>query len=328
MGMDQMWHSLRSLLEETWQHATRRDACVAFLFLFALAACSVFSLKNDPLFLDYKVLWYSVILILYFTAIAPPVARLAAERHRHVLQVVLWGLISLTVTLVAFYLFFFALAETKDQQEQWERVLNLPPVIAGAVAAAIGWYAAHQFAAKNHRTNNSFQLVMQTRCNTEFVKHARKFLIAYPSSSSIPMQDSKYFDPSARSRLEEMKRKQKAEQLTEAETTELKQFAEEKLEGIEGARYLLNFYEFMSFGIYAGDLDEELLYETISPAVVKIYEQSTALRAVLNGPDGDVLAFQHLERLVSGYERKSHSGTEKVLGWRARLAQERVSFAQ
>ena len=322
-----MWQPLKGLLETTWKLSSVPSRTFGIIFL-ALAILSVcLNLMNDVLLTEHRVLWLIILTILYFSAVVPPVATMTKHRHRHVLYVVLWGLISLAFFLVVFYLFFFALAQTSEQQRQWDRILNLPPIFAAAIAAAIGWYAVHQFSAQNNRTNNSFSLVMQTRCNTEFVTQARYFSSAFPPPIVLDQTYKPYFPAGMRGRLEYLK-KIDASKLTPSEASELQGIDEQIVLGMYAARYLLNFYEFMAYAIYAGDLDEGLLYESISPAVVGLFDRVKALRDYINvGANGDKLAFQHVQRLVEGYVKDEGDVKTTVDGWRRRLDMERAALS-
>jgi hypothetical protein len=321
-----MWQPLKGLLETTWKLGSVQARTAGITFLALAVVAVTFNAINDVLLTEHRVLWLSILTLLYFLAVVPPVANMTKYRHKHVLYVVLWGLISLAFVLVVSYLFFFAIAQTDAQQKQWDRILNLPPILAAAIAAAIGWYAAHQFSAQSNRTNSSFSLVMQTRCNDEFVMQARCFSSAFPPPIVLDQSHQRYFSVDLRGRLDYLKRID-ASNLTPAEASELQSINEQVVLGMYAARYLLNFYEFMAYAIYAGDLDEDLLYETISPAVVGLFDRVKALRDYINvGATGDKLAFQHVQHLVEGYVRDEGGVKTTVDGWRRRLDKERAAL--
>lgn len=318
-----MWKVLVGLVETTWKFSSRKDCAMAAGFGLGLFLVSWAYMRGDPVVIDYKATWYSIVVILYFGALVPPLARMIKERHTYVLFVAMWGLISLAVFLTWFYLMFFALAPTDATGiTRWERILNLPPVIAAAVGAGIGWYVHYQMNAKLHRTANSFSLAMQTRTNSEFVARVKALKATYPD---LTPKEPKYFSKDSRQALEA--RRLALKYSASITLDEQKDFAtdEMKVEGIDSVRYLLNFYEFMAFAIRAGDLDESLLYETISPAVVGIYDGSKAYREAVNGRSEDALAFQHLHDLVSGYEDSVDGKSIRVSGWRERLELEKAA---
>src|ERR1700722_19830304 len=132
-----MGSGIKRLLGITWDYATPTDrACgMAVIFIGLLAA--IFWFKQDSALLDYKAIWCVVATLLYFIAIVPPVKRMAGRQHILLLYVAVWGIISLIVGLVSFYATYFSLVE---DTAQWDKILNLPPVFAAVMGAAIGWY--------------------------------------------------------------------------------------------------------------------------------------------------------------------------------------------
>jgi len=66
----------------------------------------------------------------------------------------------------------------------------------------------------------------------------------------------------------------------------------------------LNYYEFMAVAIELGDLEESIVYETMSPHVVGLYNRAYACIEYVRGRDGgEPLAFEHLEILVGRWEK-------------------------
>lgn len=320
-----MWQGLNGLLETTWKLSNKTERALGIAFLFFAFLSIWFSAIDEKIFTEHRIAWLIILLVTYLAAVIPPVTKMTRFQHKYVLYVVLWGLVSLTFVLVIFYLAYFALANTELEQRRWERVLNLPPVIVAAVAAAIGWYAAQQYSLKNNRTNNSFSLVMEMRCNAEFMKCTHAIAVSLPPSVSLTAEHAIYFPSQARNRFEYLKAKGLANKLNETEIAEFGRYDEQMLLGIEAAKYFLNFYEFMAYGIYVGDLDEDLLYETVSPAVVSLHRRVEAFRDYLTGPKGDKLALEQLHRLVEGYEKDEQGRRTQVLGWAQRLDIERAS---
>lgn len=321
-----MWHSLKGLLSTTWNLSSKFACTMGIAFVVLVLLGIALSAAGDAILSAHWVAYLIVVTVTYFLAVIPPVTKMATLRHKYVPYVVLWGLFSLVFFLAAFYLIYYALVTTPEGLARWDRVLNLPPVLFAAIAAAIGWYAATQYSAKNNRTNNAFSLVMQTRCNTEFMKRAVDLSKNWPPTTQMTNAHQPCFPINARHRFEELKRVGAERPLSATETTEFAAYDEQMLTGIEAAKYLLNFYEFMAYGIYAGDLDEDLLYETISPAVVFLFDRTLPLRTFLNGPDGDKLAFQHLSSLVDGYQKTENGRDITIIGWSNRLELERITY--
>jgi hypothetical protein len=250
---------------------------------------------------------------------------MADRRDELLLYVAIWGIISLTAFIIAFYVVFFvATGASSATETSWDRVLNFPPVIAAVVGAGLGWYVHQQLSAKFHRTGNSFALVIQMRTSSEFISHTKKLAAVYSIFDPFPSTDCEYaLRNNKRVELDQLRRTISAHPEKHDATAKLKCLNElAKIEAIEGLKYLLNFYEFMAFAIQAADLDETLLYETISPHVVGWYNQTKVLREALSERPGDKLAFQHLERLVKGYKETAARKVIDFDGWEKRLAHE------
>lgn len=323
-----MFSGIQGLLETTWKYATRVDCAFGFFLIIALVLATVFGIEHHPILLDHLVAWCVGTVAIYFIAIIPPVKRMAARRHELVTYVAVWGIVSLTVFVVAFYFVYFAVTDGKEPDgATWDRLLNFPPVIAAVVGAAIGWYVHQQMQAKFHRTTNSFNLVMQTRTNSEFINHFRKFASVYPSTREVPPEHSPYFLPSKRGEIDEIGEKVEHDGASITKEQALEYWTGLRyVEAIEGLKYLLNFYEFLALGIKLGDLDDSLLYETISPSVVGLYERSKAYRMDVRKRASDKLAFQHLECLVCGYTEAIGRRTVNIEGWAKRLEREKADL--
>jgi hypothetical protein len=318
-----MGSGLLRILEITWKFAKPFDRLIG-ITLVALTALAVFLvIKHDSIISGYGAIFWAAGIILYFTAIVPPVKRMVDRHHEYVFHVALWGIASLLLVLFAFYAIYFIVV---DDQTHWERILNLPPVFAAVFGAAIGWYVHQQLSAKNHRTNNSFNLVIQTRTSAEFLKQTRNLYSAYPPTG-FNSNDTDYFDTMKRVAVYQKGRNLEAkEKPTEDEKlAHLNELS--KMDAVEGLMYLLNFYEFMAFGIQAGDLDENLLYETLSPSVVVWYSRARPFIDFLHSKNDNKLAYQHLDKLVEGYSRKVGDKDEVVDGWRKRLEIEKANLS-
>jgi Domain of unknown function (DUF4760) len=318
-GADKMSSGIKNLLAVTWRYATPWDRLWGIGVIFLVLLGSIFWLKQDPLLLNYRAVWCIAITLLYFAAIVPPVKRMARRKHELLVYVAVWGIISLILWLASFYATFFFLVVNTDK---WDKILNLPPVFAAIIGAGIGWYVHQELSAKFHRTSNSFNLVMQTRTSAEFIRYTRDLYAYYSKCETLPDEVVKCDLPAKRIELGQRKRELEAnpqeEMFSQKKLAYLNDLA--MLEAIEGLRYLLNFYEFMSFAIHAGDLDENLLYETVSPSVVRWYNRSKDYQShVTTNDQGNKLAYQHLTKLVEGYTTMVGSKVTEIPGWERRL---------
>jgi len=235
---------------------------------------------------------------------------------RSVWSVVRASLALLLVTLASFYSSYYLISASMGPgaAELSDRYLNFPPAIAALWTAGMGWYIHFQATSKNHRTNNSFNLIMQTRTSSEFLKKAHAVQMVYPFGSKIGPEDVDYFSSGAMLQLQ----RQGLASLTveEGGATLETLLREEKVNAIEGVKYLLNYYEFMAVGIEANDLEESMLYNTISTTVCSMRERAEVYVSHLR-ENGQPLCFTTLDRLVKRWNERLED--EKHAQAKARL---------
>lgn len=224
------------------------------------------------------------------------VYRAAFAGVKHLLTVCVWSaVIVLSAIFCAYYVFF----TWPGSSDQYERVLNVLPVLTAVWAAGLGWFVHFQLTSKAHRTKNSFDLLMQSRTNPEFRKHADVVTKHFPPGTTIPDEYRAYYHSNSRKLMSE--RIQQGQQVPDIEV--------ERVSAISSLKYVLNYYEFMAVGIKKGDLDPDLLYESVSVLVINTYKRALPLIDYLTrepslGGAGEVLAFCHLRTLVSQWEVK------------------------
>lgn len=242
--------------------------------------------------------------LLALTAGGRIILNLAEGGHKNVLPVVVVGTI-LLVLFVACLSYSFFHFTTTEQITRLDRVLNIIPVTAAVFAAALGWYVHYQYSSKAQRTNNAFSIVMEMRRSPEFIKRWELVGLHFPKDVMVSEEYQPYFHPDSRRRLEKEKAEINKEAAdAEAKLEELKKKLE-KVEAIEALRFILNYFEFMAAGIELKELDEDMLYETISVVVVRIYERSSLfLKFYADPKTKEVLAFQHLSALVKSWSDK------------------------
>jgi hypothetical protein len=320
-----MWSGIRNILEKTWKYATPFDRMIGITLVTIIIVAIFLGIKGDDLFIDHRATWIVICLILYAVALIPPVKRMTDQRHELVFYVASWGLVSLVVWLVAFYVLFFILIPDQTARNQWDRVLNVPPILGALFGATIGWYVHQQLNAKLHRTSNSFALIMQTRTNTEFLKYTRSLYAVYPPPDEFPAEDLMFLKAHKRAELDKFTLEIQIG--AEIDPQKKRSYLHElsKVEAIEGLKYLLNFYEFMAQGVHAGDLDETLLYETISPSVVGWYSRCQAYCNQVRSAPSNKLAYQHLHKLVEGHVMKVGTKEIEVHGWKRKLEIEKAN---
>jgi hypothetical protein len=242
-----------------------------------------------------------------------PVARMSQERGPAVAHyLVAWsilGLLTFVITLYAVVTNLSTLAVTQEQKDLITKLQGLPAIIIPVWIAAIGWFLQVQGARKAQRTQNSFAFIMQTRTSGEFSSKARALLIVYPPGIDVPAADSHYFPAAAFVQLGP-KMAEFARESTDANRKQKLEDEIRRIEGIDALRYMLNLYEFMAQGIRAGDLDEDLLYETVAYVVISLYERSKAF--IENRRKEDVLVFEHIEELVHRWRLRINADEKRV----------------
>lgn len=298
----------KGFLAVTAGHFGRASWC-AFGILVNLIVLSVaFSLQRWPYFENHpeRFVWAS--LIAFLAMILSPVFGMARKRNQYVLYVALWGATITVVVLIAGYMsFYLYVKHDNDLQTRYQPILALAPVISGLMLAAVGWFIHYQKTAKDARTAAAFKIIMDTRTSSEFLRFQRELRIVYPSGCPIPEGDCIYFSNTTKS--EEETKLQLAKETDDARKATLT-LEIAKLRAIDAMKYLLNSYEFISQAIRAGDLDDHLLYETISQSVVEIYDRGKVYIDHITAQEP--LSLQHL--------------TYQVHVWRQQLKQEEADL--
>jgi hypothetical protein len=232
--------------------------------------------------------------------LAPSLYRALKNGHRHVPTVATWTLFLVVAFIVCFfYCFIVLLPVPQPQGAYYDKILNILPVLPAMWAALIGWYVHYQFSAKAHRTNNSFSIIMEMRKSAEYLRRKEILTRHFPPGTQVDESYRPYFDAKVLATLE-------AKKATGTPPT-----AQElaMADAIDSLRYALNYFEFMAAGVKAKDLDEDLLYETISPQVTGLWKRASLFieymqRPVADGGAGEPLAFEHLCALADGWDEK------------------------
>lgn len=358
-----MLQALKGFFELSYKHASRPSIVAFTLLAFVVAAATVCHFRSDPVFSDHPIAWYVIMGVLYVGAIVPTILSLAAHRHKYIAQISAWTLLSLVAFLALFYLIYYAAVDA-GQETKYERILNLPPVIAAAWAAALGWYIHTQLTMKIHRTNNSFALAMQTRTSAEYLGHLKRLRLVYSPFENIPPIEAPEHRPQGRKELIDRRnnlmadeirqtaqlanlrrtadaasggQKASAEQKLSAQEYQLGETRHElhKIEGllqradaIAGLSYILSYFEFMAVGIAAGDLDGDLLLKTMGENVRNLHERSANYRrSLVDGVPGQPpqkLACECLQLLIEG-DNTAPAGDPVRLGWARRLDDAKVN---
>lgn len=203
-----------------------------------------------------------------------PLLKAANAGHRHLLTVLVWSFLLVVLFILLSFFAFYSIFGTA-QPGGYDKVLNVVPVFVAIWAAAVGWLVHFRLTTKAHRTNNAFAIIMETRKSGEFLKRYELVMRHFPAGQGeIPESYRECFPTAALRDL--IQSKSHGETVDEALI--------ERAEAINALKYVLNYFEFMAVGIRAGDLDEDLLYSTISTTVVGICERSKPLLNYYHSP--------------------------------------------
>ncbi|MBT0962178.1 DUF4760 domain-containing protein [Denitromonas iodatirespirans] len=157
------------------------------------------------------------------------------------------------------------------------------------LAAILGWLLAAWVQVRNSIKQHTVNTMLQSRLSTAYQDKAAKFLATYPS-------------------LPEFKCVQPGDWLHHNVTLN---------EGIEAARYLLNYYEFIAVGIRNGDFDEKLMRQSWRKIVVNLCVQTHVFiqymrRETGSGTANQPKVYEHLLWLV---DRWAAPGERAQLPW-------------
>ncbi|MBB6572555.1 DUF4760 domain-containing protein [Xanthomonas arboricola] len=237
-------------------------------------------------------------------AMVPALVRCGmAGGAKSVWSVVRASLALLLFTLISFYSSYYLISGsiTMGSVSLSDKYLNFPPAIAALWTAGMGWYIHFQATSKNHRTNNSFNLLMQTRTSSEFLRRALDVQKVYPFGCNILEVDEEHFSPENLKNLA----LQAANSLVVENVAVVPPptLLEAKVLAIEGMKYLLNYYEFMAVGIEANDLEENMLFKTIGGTVCSVRDRADLYIQHMR-KNGQPLCFAALDRLVTRWKQR------------------------
>jgi hypothetical protein len=226
-----------------------------------------------------------------------PVLAMARKGYDSVFSVCVVGGFLIICGLTAFYLSYYLInANLSAQGSSLAKLLDLPPLIFALWAAVTGWYVHFQLTCRNHRVSHAVTLVISRSTNAELRRRLdmlRKYL---PTKDHIDQLDKSFYGPAA---MEKAKAEYDVESVECVRNMRLTQ-------SVDALKYLLNYYEFMAVAIELGDLEESIVYETMSPHVVGLYERSSSFIAYVRSNEGlrEPLAFEHLSKLVDRWAKQ------------------------
>jgi len=282
--------------------------CLALVFFLGVGM----DLSDQPIYEKWKAWLLAGWTIVFLACLLPAGLRCANCGVKSVWHVVGLSVFVLGVVLLVFYTcYFWAVGLSSENESRFDKLLNFPPMLAALWAAGVGWYITFQAAAKNHRTTNSFNLIMQTRTSGEFLANAKLVGLTYPHGSQVPEEDADLIDSKALKELTAEAAERAAQGLEPDPALEARLF---KAKGADALKYLLNYYEFMAVGIEAKDLEEDILYNTIGVTVTSMYNRAKAFISYVRDPQRgkQPLAFTELQDLVQKWDRRLRDDASKL----------------
>lgn len=243
--------------------------------------------------------WYSALIaVLFLGSFVRPLLSVALDGYRAIVPVCFAAGLLLVIALVAWFgCYYLITGHLNTQGGGPSKILDVPTLIVALWAASIGWYVNFQLTRRSHRTAHAMSLVLGTRTNAEFQKHNMAVRLCFPDKEACDAIDESFFAASALREFTTAARNEKSKD----NVANLKM-----AQAVDSLKYLLNYYEFMAVGVKLGDIQEEILYETISPTVVAIYDRAEKFRVWFRDPNKgkQPLMLEHLENLVLQWRKK------------------------
>jgi len=145
------------------------------------------------------------------------------------------------------------------------------------LSASVGWLISAQLSRKhqsnneeitkhNHRRSHTMNLILSQRLSPEYHQNVSKVKKGYSlHSKCIPKKDvEQYFEQDFQGG----------------------ELSKDKYEAITASLFLLDLYEFICEGIYQGDLDRNVIYESIGGVLIRCKKRSNHLiNAIISGTD-------------------------------------------
>ena len=145
-------------------------------------------------------------------------------------------------------------------------------------STGLGWIINHQHEQIKHRVSHTYKVLLDSRLISAFQERYSDMVAVYPTGTKLLKKDVSAFiynNP----------------------------LDAEKFKALNGASYLLDFYEFIASGIESNDLDSEFLYQNARGFVCGMFDKSTYLIEAAR-KKGQPKAWIQLENLVSKWDDK------------------------
>lgn len=221
-----------------------------FVAVFVLGANGT----EEGFYAENKLSFWMASYVLIFIGLFTPLSRAKYLPHGKRFYFVGFGLLVflfLLLTKAVWYSFVpVSGAEAITTQE-----VDMIGYSVAVLLAVLGWFVQHQLTLQHNKTNHSLNVLLQMRVSEEFQQQTRLANEYYPSRNGtvIPEADVKEYHSSGTDFTQNKGEKNESNA---------------KLKSISAHSYLLNYYEFLAFGICSGTLDEELLYQTLGGVLI------------------------------------------------------------
>lgn len=125
----------------------------------------------------------------------------------------------------------------------------------------------------NHKRSHTLNIILQQRLSQEYHKNVTNVADVYPLTiGSIPEDDVKAYLNRHSTEQGEI------------------EFSDDKIKAVRSTLFLLDLYEFICEGIKQGDLDEEVIYESIGGTILRNVKRSKYLiDAIVIGKYGEAI---------------------------------------
>ena len=157
--------------------------------------------------------------------------------------------------------------------------LTILSIVIAVVTAGFGWFIQHQLTRQHNKINHSLNWILQMRISEEFQKNTTK-LLCY--KSTISAEDAVRY-----SEIDVSKNDCSSEDVKLHST-------------LRAHYYVLNYYEFLAFGVESGSLDEEILYQTLGGPIIRAVDKSQNL--ITEARSYSNKTFEHLIELESRWK--------------------------
>lgn len=305
-----------------WSHISKPMVASYVILALALALCVGLEIGKHQTYLGLKpfLVGFGGLYFLGVSIVA--VRRCASCGPKSIGQVCFWSAVLLGFAIFLMYWTYFLAFPSAPANHGAEsavsKLLNIPPVIAAVWAASIGWYVHFQATAKAHRTNNAFNLLMQTRTSKEFLDRSELIQRYFPHGSEIVAVDVNPDRSDDRLYLKQLEAElaaAEARQWPKAPHEEIALLVDRigRVKAQLALRYMLNFYEVMAVAIAKNDLDDSLLFDTLGTLVPSLYRRAEMIATYERGKGKDgVLVFTALKPLVERWERQNEVERRKL----------------